>query len=355
MQKPDRGTPGSYVMRPVREDDLAALEALAHLAGFGLSSLPADREYLQEKIRDSLRAFASIRSKPQGENYLFVLEDAATGQVVGTSGILSKVGGFDPFYAYRLETSIQCSPELGVHKEILVLHLFQEHNGPTEICSLFLHPEHQRRGVGRLLSLGRFLFMAEHPAHFEETVIAEMRGVVDEKGRSPFWEALGRHFFDIDYPKADYLSMKNKTFIADLMPRHPIYVNLLPEEAQAVVGKVHEQTRPALKLLQDEGFAVTDLVDIFEAGPVVRCRRERIRTVRASRRAVVSEIAEQTDDARGGATEHLICNSSLCCLAAIGRLRELPDRTVGIDGRTAYRLKVAGGDWIRHAPLRGCR
>ena len=117
---------------------------------------------------------------------------------------------------------------LNVRKDVRTLTLVEEHNGPCEIGSLFLHPDYRRDGNGRLLSLSRFLFMAEHRQRFEPQVIAEMRGVIDDQGRSPFWDAVGKHFFEIDFPKADYLSMVNKKFIADLMPRHPLYVPLLP-------------------------------------------------------------------------------------------------------------------------------
>ena len=68
--------------------------------------------------------------------------------------------------------------------------------------------------------------------------------MIDDKGRSAFWDAVGKHFFGIDLVKADYLSMVNKKFIADLMPRFPLYVPLLPPAAQAVIGQVHPETRP---------------------------------------------------------------------------------------------------------------
>src|SRR5829696_8723289 len=240
-----------YVIRPITLDDLPALLELTRLTGFGLTTLPHDEKLLRRRIKESLRGFEKMTDDdpPIGETYLFVLEHTPTGEICGTSGVISKVGGFEPFYAYRIETELHQSAVLHVRKEIKTLHLVQMHSGPCEIGSLFLSPQHRAPGNGRLLSLSRFLFMANHPGYFDPMVIAEMRGVVDATGHSPFWEAVGRHFFDIDYPKADHLSMVNKRFIADLMPKHPIYIPLLPPEAQAVIGHVHEQTRPALRLL----------------------------------------------------------------------------------------------------------
>src|SRR5260221_5453801 len=170
------------VIRPIQLDDLDVLVALASTAGYGLTTLPHDRELLRKRILKSLRSFRDMCDTPAGEAFFFVAEDLATGRVVGTSRIVSKVGGFQPFYGYRLETSVHESTVLGVHKEIPTLHLVAEHNGPAEIGSLFLAPERRRDGTGRVLSLSRFLFMAQHPACFDPTVVAELRGVIDEQG-----------------------------------------------------------------------------------------------------------------------------------------------------------------------------
>ena len=79
-------------------------------------------------------------------------------------------------------------------------------------------------------------------------MVSEIRGVLDKRGQSPFWDALGRHFFGIDFAEADRLSIVNKKFIADLMPDHPIYIPLLPPEAQAVIGKPHAESAKAVTL-----------------------------------------------------------------------------------------------------------
>ena len=280
------------VIRPISLDDLDRLFELAGGTGYGLTSLPRDRELLHNKIVESQESFARIGRKPRGDSYLFVLEDLKTGKAVGTTGIISKVGGFEPFYAYKIETAIAESEALKVRKTIRFLKLVADHNGPCEVGSLFLLPEYRKDGNGRLLSLVRFLFAAEYPKRFDPTVIAELRGIIDDQGHSPFWEALGRHFFDTDYPNADYLSVVDKKFIADLMPTHPIYIPLLPKEAQEVIGKVHPQSLPALEILKDEGFRENGMVDIFDAGPIVSCKRDDIRTVRDSRKATVEDIVD---------------------------------------------------------------
>jgi arginine N-succinyltransferase len=285
---------------------------------------------------------------PAGEAFLLVLEDGDGGKVIGTSGMVSKVGGFEPFYAFRIETTVHESKQLAVRKEIPVLHLVAEHNGPCEIGSLFLSPASRGGHNGRVLSLARFLFMADHEQCFDPVVLAEMRGVVDEQGRSAFWDAVGKHFFDIDYPRADYLSVINKRFIADLMPKHPIYITLLPPEARAVIGLVHEQTRPALRMLEAEGFAWTGMVDMFDAGPIVTCPLKDIRVVRESRKLAVAEIVP----GEPAGEPQLVTNARVDFRACAAAVQQTPDGGVRLSDASARALAVKVGDPVRLAPLR---
>jgi arginine N-succinyltransferase len=339
-----------YVIRPITLDDLDALVELTRLTGFGLTTLPHDEKLLRRRIKESLRGFEHVGDDdlPIGETYLFVMEHLPTRRVCGTCGIVSKVGGFEPFYAYRIETSIHQSEVLHARKEIRTLHLVEMHSGPCEIGSLFLSPDHRVPENGRLLSLSRFLFMANYPGYFDPIVIAEMRGVLDEQGRSPFWEAIGHHFFDISLPRADYLSMVNKRFIADLMPKHPIYIPLLPKGAQDVIGAVHADTKPAIKILQDEGFECCDMVDIFEAGPVVRCALPDVRAIRQSRKARVVAISAAPSD---GPT-FLVSNCKQAYRAARGAIGFDEQGHPALSEELAAALQVSVGEPIRYVPLR---
>lgn len=332
------------VLRPVSLADLDQLVALVAQAGFGLTTLPADANLLRQRIEGSVRGFEKLQQKPEGEPYLFVMEDLTTGKVVGTTGIFSKVGGFEPFYAYRVETSVHESKMLKVRKEIQTLHLYAEHDGPSEIGSLFLAPEYRGGGNGRLLSIGRFLFMAQFKKFFDPLVIAEMRGVIDDQGRSPFWDAIGKHFFEIDLPHADYLSIINKRFIADLMPKHPIYIPLLPQAAQDVIGKVHPQTAPALHVLETEGFSLNGMVDIFEAGPCVSSPLRKIRAVKESVQARIAQIVEGPLEAKS----YIISNTQRDFRACMGPLVVEKDESVIITKLTGLALKVKVGDSLRY-------
>lgn len=337
------------VIRPVQAGDLDALMKLSAQTSFGLTTLPHDRDLLRARIKESQRGFSRMASKPGGETYLFVMEDTERGEVGGTAGIMSKVGGFEPFWAYRVETTLHESKSLKVRNQIRALHLVKEHNGPSEIGSLFLDPNFRKGANGRLLSLSRFLFIADHREFFDPVVLAEMRGVIDEKGGSVFWDALGRHFFAIDFPKADAMVMKDKHFIADLMPKHPIYIPLLPKVAQDVIGRVHSETVPAIKLLEGEGFAFSGMVDIFEGGPIVSCATDEIRTVRDSHTSEVFKIATKPIDSN----LFLISNTySQGFRATAAPLVLVPGKGIEISRETASVLDLKKGDAVRIAPLR---
>ncbi len=337
------------VLRPIRHADLESLLVMAHQAGYGMTTLPPDKTLLQRRIEESMDAFVIHPEKPRGETYLFILEDTATMRPAGVCGMVSKVGGFDPFFSYRIASIPLVSPMLGIHKTMPVLELTIMYDGPAIVGSLFLLPEYRHDGNGRLLSLARFLFMAQFPQRFDPHVIAEMRGKIDADGHSPFWDAVGRHFFDIDFPKADYLTMVDKRFIVELMPRHPIYIPLLGAAAQEAIGQVHPATQPALKILQDEGFIFENMVDIFEAGAVVGCARDKIRTVRESRVGTVRRIATLPEDAPVVA----LSNTTLDFRACRAGVWVDTDGGVQIDAASAAVLLVKAGDNIRYVTLRG--
>ncbi|MCA9105751.1 MAG: arginine N-succinyltransferase [Pirellulaceae bacterium] len=343
------------VIRTATLDDLDPLYDLIAASTYGLTTLKISKDQLQERLEESEFAFRRKPKRPSGQPYVFVMEDQTLGKLVGTCAIYSKVGGFEPFYSYRIETTLQSSEALNVTKEVAVLHLVKEHDGPTEIGSLYLDPNYRGSGHGRLLSLCRFLFIAAFPDRFDKEVIAEMRGVVDAEGKSPFWEAIGRHFFDVEFPKAETMTTVSKNFIADLMPKHPLYVTLLPPAAQATIGRVHPQTEPALALLKQEGFEHRNLIDIFDGGPVVHCARDRIRSVRDSGVGRVEKIEEAVES-----EPFLVANQRdagfRCCLGTLQLLTTDPPSSrdveagasVAIDRVTALSLGIKIGDSVRY-------
>ncbi|KLV05624.1 MULTISPECIES: arginine N-succinyltransferase [Photobacterium] len=330
------------VIRPITAADLPALLQCAEESGHGFTSLPVNEEILANRIKHSEQSFASEVTHPGPEGYLMVAEDTETGEVAGTTAIEAAVGLDNPFYTYHLSTVVHSSRRLNVHNVVKVLTFGNDYTGVSELCTLFLRPDWRQGLNGRLLSKCRFLMLAQHPERFDKTVIAEMRGVSDEEGHSPFWEWLKEHFFSIDFTLADYLTgIGKKGFIADLMPKLPIYVNLLSPEAQAVIGEVHEKTRPALRLLEQEGFTCRGYVDIFDAGPTVECDIRNIESVRHSKVCQV-EIGQPSGD-----TDCIVSNTSFSNFRAAVDKVDVMDGVAVISAEMAAALQVQQGDQVR--------
>ena len=332
----------TFRVRPVRGEDFAAIYEMAKLTGGGFTNLPPDRATLVAKLARSDQSFARTEDGQQGDMYMFVLEDPKAGIVRGTCQVFGQVGVIQPFYSYHLSTLTQTSPELGKTFRNQLLTLTTDLEGSSEVGGLFLHPQSRAGGWGSLLARSRYLFMRQHRARFGERVLAELRGVMDETGNCPFWDGLAGRFFGMQFPEADEFNAVHGTrFIADLMPRTPIYVSLLAETAQAVIGQPHQTGRAALRMLEEEGFYYDRYIDIFDGGPTVIADTDDIRTVREATAETVCEIAD------GGRTKMLVSagrlNNFRACFASIKRL---PRKGVCINREAAELLEVDIGDEI---------
>ena len=332
----------SFRVRPVRGEDFAAIYEMAKLTGGGFTNLPPDRATLVAKLARSDQSFARTEDGQQGDMYMFVLEDPKAGVVRGTCQVFGQVGVIQPFYSYHLSTLTQTSPELGKTFRNQLLTLTTDLEGSSEVGGLFLHPQSRAGGWGSLLARSRYLFIRQHRARFGDRVLAELRGVMDETGNCPFWDGLAGRFFGMQFPEADEFNAVHGTrFIADLMPRTPIYVSLLAETAQAVIGQPHQTGRAALRMLEEEGFYYDRYIDIFDGGPTVIADTDDIRTVREATAETVCEIAD------GGRTKMLVSagrlNDFRACFASIKRL---PKKGVCINREAAELLEVDIGDEV---------
>src|SRR5262249_13189545 len=207
------------------------------------------------RLAHTRHCFATKVEKPGSERYLLALEHRETGQVVGCCQVKATIGASPPFFNFRVLRVAQASAAAQRRFDMDVLILVNEFTGASEVGSLFVHPEHRGPGVGKALAQTRYMLMAAEPHRFNERVVSELRGVVHPDGVSPFWEAIGRHFFKMDFAEADALSARtDNQFILDLMPKYPIYVDLLPEEARGVIGQCHQSGVAARRMLEVEGF-----------------------------------------------------------------------------------------------------
>lgn len=331
------------IVRSARADELDALMDLARLSGLGFTSLPEDRDYLASRLAASVESFQGDRAEGQPERFFLMLEDTATGDVVGCASVKSSIGLDRPFFNFRIMTIAQASAEAERRFDMDALVLVNDFAGSTEVGSLFIKKEARGGGAGRLIAQARYLLMAAAPERFGDRVLAELRGVIDETGRSPFWDHLGKTFFQMSFAEADTLSsLTDSQFILDLMPKFPIYVDLLNPEARAVIGQTHPDGAGARRLLEWEGFRYDRVIDIFDAGPLVSAPRDSIRTISESTARTV-EVGPTGD---GGAS-CLITNDRIDgyrCTRARASLT--PDRVL-IDREVSRALQLEAGDTAR--------
>ncbi len=332
----------TFVVRAARDEDLAHLYEMAKLTGGGFTNLPPDRRALTAKLDRSHAAFARTDGPIEDELFVLILENTETGEVRGTCQIFTQVGKRHPFYSYRISTLTQASKELNRTFRAEMLSLTTDLEGAAEVGGLFLHPGERAGGLGMLLARSRYLFIRRHRARFPERILAELRGVIDEAGGSPFWDGLAGRFFGMNFQDADQFNAVNgHQFIADLMPKHPIYTAMLTESARAVIGMPHPSGRAAMRMLETECFAFESYVDIFDGGPTMTARIDTVRTVANAREVQVAAI-----DGDGG-SEALVATGDLATFrCAYGKVRPVGDDAIVLDAKCAGALDIVEDDRV---------
>ena len=332
----------SFRLRAAHIDDLDHLYEMAKLTGGGFTNLPADKESLTRKLERADEAFSRTDDALGDDQFTLVLENTETGQVRGTCQLFSQVGQQWPFYSYRLTTLTQHSQELNRTVRAELLGLVTDLEGSSEVGGLFLHPNERAGGHGLLLARSRYLFIAMHRHRFADRVIAELRGVIDDRGGSPFWDGVAGRFFGMTFQEADYFNAINgNQFIADLMPKHPVYVAMLDEEAKKVIGVPHPSGRAAMRMLENEGFAAEGYVDIFDGGPTMSARTDKVKSVA---NAVCTRVVATDLDIGERA---LVATGELGGFRSAYGMRELgEDGTISIDEICARALEVGPGDIV---------
>lgn len=331
----------SFRVRPARNADFQAIYEMAKLTGGGFTNLPADKGTLVAKLARSEDAFASDEGNPDGDLFLFVLENVDTGQIRGTCQVFSRVGMVEPFYSYRIGTMTQTSPELRKTFRAEMLSLTTDFEGCSEVGGLFLHPNERAGGLGVLLARSRYLFIRLHRERFAGKVLAELRGVIDEAGGSPFWDAIAGRFFGMNFQEADAFNGAHGTrFIADLMPKTPIYTAMLPESARAIMGVPHPSGRAAMRMLEQEGFAAEGYIDIFDGGPTMSVKTDDLRTIREARELMLDRVASPD-----GGRKMMIAAGRLGDFAcAYGLVQIAEDGRATVDEAAAAGIGVEPGD-----------
>ncbi len=269
-----------YVVRPAEPADIDALEAMAAVSIPGVHTLPRTRESIAASVERSIASFAAHVDIPSEESYLFVMEAPATGEVVGTAAIHASAGSNGTYFAFRNDVIQQVSRDLNISHSVHALTLCSELTAYSQLSGFYIRHRESAGLEAALLSRARLLFAVLAPHRFGDRFFVPLAGMTDGDGQSPFWNALGRKFFKMDFLDAERVigGARNRTLIVELMPHYPVYVPLLPGDAQAAMGQIHPSGQLAFNLLAEEGFEADEYIDIFDGGPILQAHKHSLRS-----------------------------------------------------------------------------
>lgn len=269
-----------FVVRPVELADVDALENLAAVATPGVHTLPRTRETIGAFVERSIASFGAQVDIRSEESYLFVLENTSSGAVVGTAAVHASAGSNGTYFAFRNDVIQQVSRDLNISHSVHALTLCSELTACSQLAGFHLRDREHAGIEAALLSRARLLYAVLAPRRFGDRFFVPLAGVTDAAGESPFWNALGRKFFKMDFLDAERVigGSRNRTIIVELMPHYPVYVPLLPGDAQAAMGQIHPSGQLAFDLLTAEGFEADEYVDIFDGGPILAAHKMGLRS-----------------------------------------------------------------------------
>ena len=262
---------GPFVIRLAAPGDLAGFFELAKLTGPGFTTLIADEKKLTQLLEASERA-----AKGEPGSIMLALEDLSTGRIAGCAAVKrggKKRAGFANFQVQR--------DKAGKPQSLTITDAYRD---LTEIGGLFVHPDYRSMGVGKALAQSRYLYVAAAPQTFGAQLFAELRGVIDEDGVSPFYDAACKPSLRMTFAEADRLCAagENDRLVAGL-PKAPISTKGFPAEAISAIGGCHTSGRAAQAMLAREGFRFEGVVDLLDGGALVAVETAALASLKESR------------------------------------------------------------------------
>lgn len=132
------------------------------------------------------------------------------------------------------------------------------------------------------------------------------------------------------------------------MPKHPLYIDFLSEDAQKVIGEVHPQTVPARRMLESEGLDYQGYVVIFDGGATLEAEIDKMRAVKHSR---LVKVALTETPICLNAPSLLVANDNYQHYRALLVNTALYDDRLPINAARAAALGVEQGSMVRILPL----
>ncbi len=244
------------------------------------------------------------------------VEAAGTARPVASACVRAAIGLQLPRYWYHVGCTVHAAPELRLFHRQRTLLLGNDHTGASELAELQWArdgvPLDEQAAALRLLVDTVLLAMARERERFAAELVAELPGLRDAAGQSPFWDGLGRHFFSGDPRDAEAAHGEAwRSHVAALLPRHPVIAAFLPAPAQAAIAQVAPAARLLRELLEAAGLHYGHHVRIDDGGPVLRADLDALPAVTRARVWRVEAAADAS-----GANSHLVMNAAGLALRA---------------------------------------
>ncbi|MDF3835059.1 arginine N-succinyltransferase [Cupriavidus basilensis] len=334
-----------WIARPAVEKDASALFALAQRATPHVHTLPRTRERIDDAVSRCAEALARSVDMPGDERYQMVLE-RPDGTLAGAASISATAGAAGAYFSYRNDVIHHVSRDLGISNNVHVLTLSSDLTAHSQLSGFLVDAPGEDAWAGPLLSRSRLMLAAADRRRFADEFFVCLAGQTRADHSSPFWDAIGRKFFNMDYLSAERVvqGARNGTLFVELMPHYPVYVSLLPDEAREVIGQLHPAATYPFDILSAEGFEAERYVDIFDGGPVLEAHASRLQTLATAR-----TLTAGLDAGNQPAETCLVASTgplaTFRCTIASGVV-ELDRGRISLAARTLESLRVSPGDAV---------
>src|SRR5690348_11303126 len=233
-------------------------------------NLPTNSGEMAEMLARSTKSFRGRVARPARAVYIFCAEEIATRAIVGAAMIIGQHGTpQSPHYYLEIDSDERYSTRLRKMFRHTYLRLRHSMDGPTETGGLIVTQamRHRPERIGKQLSWVRFVYIGRHRRRFQDRVIAELLPPSSGDRGNIFWDHYGGRVTGLTFREADRLSIHDKEFIPALFPDSPLYTLLLPDQVRASIGAVRDESRGAVKLLEQAGMTFLNQIDPFDGGP----------------------------------------------------------------------------------------
>jgi arginine N-succinyltransferase len=193
------------------------------------------------------------------------------------------IGLAPPRASWHVGCTVHAARELGLFHRQRTLLLGHDHTGAGELADMAwaqAEPEAdtsvaQQAAALQALVGTALLEVAAHRADHAARLVAELPGVRDGAGQSPFWHGLGRHFFAGDPQAAAAAHGPDwRGLVAALLPRQVVCASFLSDAAQAAIAQVAPAARVLREVLEEAGLRYGHHVNVEDGGPILEAETD---------------------------------------------------------------------------------